>query len=210
MSVLVDLSGLDQLISRVRKLERPQAELLMATWMKILADDNRKGVLAGKDKDGNAMRPVTYRPKGRAVGINTGAADAFRNNARGRIKAGSFGGFGPHTSGFNNNLTRREYEQLSGPPLAPRGQFSRVITNLKTDFHPSPDGRTWTAYGAWFEVVSTKGRQFLGAHFRGAGRLPIRDLTGVRPEGRIKARDAAIAWMADQIRRAPAGFFEAA
>ena len=205
MSVLVDLSGLDRLVSRVRKLERPQAELLMTTWMKIIEEDNRKGVLAGTDKDGVRMAPVTYRPKRPALSIGVGASSRLRNNANGRSKVGISAGFGPHAAGFHNNLTRREYEQLSGPPLAPRGQFSRVITNLKTDFYPSPDGKTWTAYGFWLDVVSTKGRAFLHAHFNGFGRLPRRDLTGVRPEGREKARRAAIAWMSDQIRIAASG-----
>ena len=200
MSVLVDLSGLDRLIKRVHKLERPEGELLMATWMQIITDDNRKGILAGTDKDGGYMLAVKYRPKGPTVKIGATSASRFRNNAKGRGKIGIFAGFGVHAAGFHNNLTRGEYEQLTGPPLAPRGQFSRVITNLKTSFEHSPDYTQWTAYGAWFDVVSTKGRPFLSAHFNGVGRLPIRDLAGVRPEGRAKARRAAVAWMRDQIR----------
>jgi hypothetical protein len=199
MASIVDLRGLDNIVNRVRRLERLDATPLMATWMKIITDDNRKGVLAGLDKDGNPMRPVTYRPKGPTVGIKAKSASRFRNNQAAN-KRGAFLGFGPHASGLNNNLSRGEYEQLTGPPLAPRGQFSRVITNLIPDFAPSADGRVWTAWGAWFDVVSTKGRPFLHYAF---GR---RDLRGVRPEGRLKARKDAIAWMADQIRNQPVGF----
>lgn len=207
MASIVDLSGLDRLISRVRRLESPNAKPLMITWMDIIVADNRKGVLAGLDKDGVPMKPVTYRPKGPTVGVNARSASRFRNNA---IRKGHFGGFGPHAAGLHNNLTRGEYEQLTGPPLAPRGAFSRVITNLMTGFEIPPIGSSaWTAYGAWFEVVSTKGVPFLRAHFNGVGRLPVRDLRGVRPEGREKARRAAIAWMSDQIRIQPTSYSQA-
>ena len=200
MSSFVDLTGLDRLIKRLDTFLFLDATPLMATFMRIIEEDNRKGILAGTDKNGGYMPAVKYRPKGPTVGIKERSAARFRNNARASSKVGVFAGFGPRASGLNNNLTRGEYEQLTGPPLAPRGQFSRVITNLKTGFEHSPNFMQWTAYGAWFDVVSTKGRPFLGAHFRGAGRLPIRDLAGVRPEGRAKARRAAIAWMSDAVR----------
>jgi hypothetical protein len=190
----VDLSGLDNLIARVRRIEHPQVKLLMATWQDIIVADNRKGVLAGLDKDGLPMKPVTYRPKGPTVSIKAKSAARFRNNQPAN-RVGAFLGFGPHASGLHNNLTRGEYEQLTGPPLAPRGAFSRVITNLVPGFEEPPAGsNVWTAYGAWIDVVDFKGRPFLHYAF---GR---RDLRGVRPEGREKARKAAIAWMADQIR----------
>lgn len=231
MSVFVDLTGLDRLWKKVNKLGRLDATPLMATWMDIISDDNRKGVLAGLDKDGNPMAPVTYRPKGPTVGIGAKSASRFRNNAKGRSKAGTFAGIGSHAAGLNNNLLRREYEQLTGPPLAPRRQFSRVITNLVTMYDESSDGKTWHAYGFWDEVVDVKGRPFLQYHFQGrgggsggsggifggflrrasrgffggggrGGRTKKRDLTGVRPVGREKARKAAIAWMSAEIRAA--------
>lgn len=203
MSTLVNLDGLDNLIGRVRRLEHMDATPLMKTWMDLIVADNRKGVLAGTDKDGNPMAPVTYRPKGPTVGIKAKSAARFRNNQPAN-RRGEFLGFGRHASGLHNNLTTQEYEQLTGPPLAPRGAFSRVITNLIPGFEEPPAGSSvWTAYGAWVEVVSTKGVPFLQFHFNGGGFLPRRDLRGVRPEGREKARKAAIAWMADQIRIQP-------
>lgn len=209
MSVIVDLSGLDRLIRRVGKLKRLDAVPLMASWMKIIEEDNRKGVLAGLDKDGNPMPAVTYRPKGPTVKIGAKSAAKFRNNAKAGAKRGEFFGFGPSLAGLNNNLSRAEYEQLTGPPLAPRGQFSRVITNLKLGFTEDPFGIKWTAYGVWFEVVSVKGRPFLQYHFKGiryrgwhGSSFKRRNLAGVRPAGRDKARRAAVAWMRDQIRSA--------
>lgn len=197
MSTFVDLSGLDNLISRVKSLERMNVKPLMDHWMILIANDNRKGVLAGTDKDGNAMAPVKYRPKGEAVKTTAAQRNGAKANA---TKSGVFGGLGRHAAGLNNNLTPAEYRKLSGPPLAPRGAFSRVITNLQTDYAPSSDGTIWTAWGAWVDVVSAKGVKFLGAHFNGVNRLPKRDLRGVRPEGRALARKALIAWASGEIR----------
>lgn len=200
MPSIVNLDGLDNLIGRIKALEHMDARGLMQTWCsKTIPDDNRKGVLAGLDKDGNPMKPVTYRP---TVAKPKKPSAQQRNGASVRIKAGTFGGFGPHAAGLHNNLTSAEYRKLGGPPLAPRGQFSRVITNLTTDtnYEVSNDGRVWTAFCVWLDVVSTRGVPFLSAHFRGVGRLPKRDLAGVRPEGRALARKQLIAWASDQIR----------
>jgi hypothetical protein len=173
---------------------------------KTIPDDNRKGILAGLDKDGNPMRPVTYRP---TVAKPQKPSPQQRNNASVRIKAGTFGGLGLHAAGLHNNLTSAEYRKLGGPPLAPRGQFSRVITNLTTDYEVSADGRIWTAFGVWLDVVSTKGVSFLPFHFNGSGRLPVRNLAGVRPDGMALARRQLIAWAADQIRTYRSGYSRA-
>ena len=213
MKAFVDLSGLDNLIGRVNQIQNLDATPLMATWMKIITDDNRKGVLAGLDKDGRPMAPVTYRPVGPKkshIKINSAKAANLRNGVKPRGR-GVFAGFGPAAAGLHNNLTPGEYRKLTGPPLAPRGMFSRVITNLQTTFVRESSSK-WFAVGAWIDVVSTKGVAFLGAHFKGdrvgrrpGFRLPVRDLRGVRPEGREKARKAAIAWMTDQVRFAATG-----
>ena len=63
LSNLTDLSGLGRLGSKLRSLTHIDATPLMVTWMKIIDEDNRKGVLAGLDKDGVPLAPVTYRPK---------------------------------------------------------------------------------------------------------------------------------------------------
>jgi hypothetical protein len=196
----VNDAGFRRLIDRVKKVEQIDAVPLMARLMNVIEADNRKGVLAGTDKDGGYMVAVTYRPKGPTVGIGAKSAAKFRNYAKGNRKAGSFGGFGLYPAGLHNNLSKREYEQLTGPPLAPRGQFSRVITNLKTGYERSADGRVWTAYGYWDQVVNKKGRPFLQAHFNGSGRLPVRNLAGLRPEGRALARAATVNFLRDLIR----------
>lgn len=189
---MLDLTGLDRLRRKLDKVEHLDATPFMATAMNIISEDNRRGVLAGTDKDGGYMLDVTYRPVGKAKRTNA----RQRNNVKGRT--GAFGGFGPMAAGLHNNLTSAEYRRLAGKPLAPRGAFSRVVTNLRTAYEVA--GRVWTAYGAWFDVVDAKGRPFLKYHFKGAGRLPVRDLAGLRPEGRKKARRAFVAWASDQIR----------
>lgn len=190
----VDLSGLDRLLKHLRRVQHPQPVLLQATTIQVMKDDNRKGILAGTDKDGAYMLAVTYRPKG-AKGRTANARQ--RNNVKGR--RGVFSGLGPAAAGLHNNLTSGEYRKLSGPPLAPRGAFSRVITNYQTT--PFIDGPLrFGVIGLWLDVVNAKGRTFLSHHFNGAGRLPKRDLRGIRPDGRAKLRRAFIAWAADQIR----------
>ncbi len=195
MPVTVDTVGLDRLKARFQRLVNPNATLLMVTWTRIIEDDNRKGVLAGLDKDGNPMRKVTYRP----VTLRQKLTAAQRNKVPASKRRGVFAGLGKHPAGTNNNLTSSEYRKLDGPPLAPRKGFSRVITNLRTRFGQTASG-IWEAVGYWDEVVSRKGVLFLKYHFDGEGRLPKRDLRGVRPDGRQKATKAARAWMIDQIR----------
>jgi hypothetical protein len=203
-NVRYDPAGFDRILGRLRKLTNPGAAmpLLMFTWMRIINADNIRGVMAGLDKDNVPMIPVTYRP----IGEELKPTKEQRNAAHPRKKRGKFAGFGPHAAGFNNNLTYDEYVRLGGPPLAPRGAFSRVITNLMMGFRRI-DNTKWMAFGEWMEVVSVKNKEFLSAHFKGAAvgrnhsvRLPVRDLRGVRPEGVKEAREAAREWMSDQIR----------
>lgn len=211
MSTTVDLSGLGRLADRLRKISHPSDgdfNQLMTGWSKIVDDDNRRGVLAGTDKDGYPMVPVTYRPEPKPGAKPTRAQ---KNNPRKGQRRGEFRGLGPAPAGINNNLTPDEYRRLAGPPLAPRGAFSRVVTNLKFRWGESGAvGLLWTLVGYWDEVVNVKGERFLHYHFDGAtggGKrrnvtLPRRDLRGVRPEGVRKAGRALRAWALDLIRSA--------
>lgn len=194
----VDTTGLDRIQARLRKIADPDATPLMATWMRIIDDDNRRGILAGLDMNGNPMVPVTYRPgkagtKPLTVEQRLGQAP---NSKRGRYAA-----FGSVANAPNNNLTSSQYRLLTGPPLAPRGQFSRVITNLLTDYDDSNRSRgRWEAWGYWDGVVSVKGVSFLKFHFDGEGHLPIRDLRGLRPAGRALQISSLREWAMDMVR----------
>jgi hypothetical protein len=193
----LDLMALARLRAKLRDLSAPRPGALMIAWMKIIDDDNRWGVMAGLDKDGVPMDPVKYRPRPTLPIARLTAAQ--KNTANKKARRGAFRGFGPAAAGLNNNLTSTEYSHLAGPPLAPRGAFSRVITNLKTRWGWVSEGK-WEAVGYWDEVVSTRGVPFLAAHFRGRNRLPRRDLRGVRPEGKQKAVRALRAWALDLLR----------
>ena len=240
MSATLDLSGLDKRLQQLTKInDNPNMSLnavpLMYTWAAIIETDNRQGVLNGTDKDGIAMKPVTYRPKS-GLGLRVsrppklrttkGISGNFKNVQKAAIsshnkrvkeeqfllakmrrgekasaKKGMFAGIGSWTTAPHNNLTSAQYRLLGGPPLAPRDQFSRVITNLKVTIGGPPNGSpNWYAEGAWDEVVNVQGQPFLKYHFDGTGRLPRRDLRGVRPQGVAKAIDALRNWAKDAVR----------
>jgi hypothetical protein len=176
-----------------------------------MQDDNREKVLAGQDKDGNPLAPVTYRPvedTEKHIDIRTASSSRLRlgqHHARKRDLL--FGGMGPAASGLHNNLTSSEYRRLDGPPLAPRSQFSRVITNLRLGQPIKEAENRWIAFCYWDEVVSTSGFSFLTVHFNGEplgrnGPSIKRDLRGVRPVGMEKCRNALREWALDAIRTA--------
>ena len=62
MPTIVDTSGLDRLRARFDRLVNPNPAPLLLRIENLIDDGNRKGVLAGLDKDGENMAPVTYRP----------------------------------------------------------------------------------------------------------------------------------------------------
>lgn len=196
----LDTTGLDRLIKHLQKVQNPNPTPLQITTMQIMEEDNRRGVLGGTDGTGAYMLAVTYRPK---TTVNKGkgrtANARQRNNVKGRVKSGVFSGFGPAAAGFHNNLTPAEYRKLNGPPLAPRRQFSRVITNYVLSPFTANRYR-FGVVGTWLDVVNAKGKPFLKYLFDGTKDMPARDLRGIRPEGVRKMRKAFVAWARDQIR----------
>lgn len=165
---------------------------LMFTWRKIMAEDNREGILQGLDKDGVPLTAITYRPKPPGP---LKPNEKQRGGKPLRAREGAFQG------GAAGNLSSMEYRLLGGPPLAPRGQFSRVITNFKTTHtDPSAGAKQWQVIGFWDDVVSKKDVHFLPYHFKGTAKLPKRDIRGVRPNSMIKVRDSLRNWIRLEIR----------
>jgi hypothetical protein len=198
----LDLSqpGTTPLNRRLQQIANPDATTLMVSWMKTVDEGNRRGIMAGLDGAGNPMAAVTYRPKPSALR----ATASQQNNPKKGARRGAFAGLGNHAAGLNNNLTSAEYRRLGGPPLAPRGMFSRVITNFKVDYAMLRAGY-WQVTYWWDDVVSRTGVPFLRYHFEGKGRwgrIPVRDLRGIRPADREKIDAAKKAWMYDQVRSA--------
>lgn len=184
---------------------------LMKHWERLMEEGNRRGVLVDRtDKDGVPLLPVTYRPTyAQKRAIYAGTAKPVRPTleqrlgqpARPRGGRGEFSGFGPAVSGLGNNLTTAEYRKLDGPPLAPRRQFSRVITNFDTtSFQPEEHGY-WLVTGRWLEVVSATGYRFLPHLFNGDPPQPgPRDLRGVRPVDLAKMKATILPWAKLTIR----------
>lgn len=176
----VDFTAIGRISDRLQKLKSPPVTQLLETWEKIIVEDNRRGVLAGTDKNGVPMIPVTYRPK-----LPSSVKWGLRRQQHHVATA---------TMPQHNNLTSSQYRQLAGPPLAPRGAYSRVITNLQTAHGYDQVSGVYFAEAAWFDVVSRNGTYFLPYHFNGGARLPIRDLRGVRDWGRNQLLVALRRW----------------
>jgi len=181
----------------------------MKHWELLVEEGNRRGILVDRtDKDGVPLLLVTYRPTAaQKRAIYAGTAKPVKLTASQRLgqhprtKRGGFFGFGQHASGVNNNLTPREYRLLDGPPLAPRRQFSRVITNFEVLSWQMEEHGSWVVKGEWREVVNVKGYHFLPHLFDGDPPQPgARDLRGVRPDDLLKIRATILPWAKLTIR----------
>lgn len=197
MAGTLDTSGIDRLIRRFEKIANPNVTDLFITVGQHMDDDNRRGVLAGTDGEGRPMAPVTYRPArpgSKPVKLTVeqrlGQKPGMRKGRPSRIGSG--------VERNNNNLTTAEYRLLGGPPLAPRKQFSRVITNYAQSREVEIRKGVWEMIGGWRDVLSTKGVPFLTYHFNGVGQKR-RDLRGLRPEGMARIKRSLKAWMISMI-----------
>jgi len=188
---------------------------LMNSWGKVLVEDNRRGVLAGLDKNDRSVQRTYYRWGVTQAGVDRPTYVKFVPNPNGgnwktNVSGGHGEGFKP---GPSANLTSKEYKRLTGPPLAPRGMASRIISNY-TVAPILGDNNEFGVEGGWDDVVSKKGYQFLRAHFNGTGRnaggnylwlpvfggrpgknLPRRNMNGLRDWGKARARAALNTWM---------------
>lgn len=182
--------GFDALSRKLAKLKDPDASPLMEQWERIIVEDNRKGVLAGTDKDDRPMPPLKYR------GGSGAKTKGRKGGTRGTVAVGA------NNPGTGGNLTTAEYQKLTGPRLAPRGAQSRVITNLHTGSGRDPgNANRWFAVGAWADVVTKAGKKLLPYHFDGVGRNPQYDLRGVRAWGQKQAREALRQWVEGLLKR---------
>ncbi len=171
------------------------AEPLMLSWRRRMEADNRDGILKGEDKDGNPAPKLKYRPAGKPQKITV----AQRLGQHPQLWRGNYAGTGKYSGLLpNNNLSSSEYRKLDGPRLAPRWQFSRVISNYSTGHgRDTSNPNIWYAVGSWIEVVSVKGFHFLPCHFKGEGQY---DLRGVRPDGIRNLMDDLREWAKMYIR----------
>jgi hypothetical protein len=193
----MDLGGIDRILGQCQRFRAPDPKPLLTKWERRIKADNERGIMAGQDKDGEAMPAVTYRPKG-------DRGKWGRKEQKAHLGRASHIGKGRVEETAGNNLTSAQYRKLAGPPLAPRGKLSRVITNLYTIQGFDSSRGVFYAVGAWADVISKKGVAFLIAHFTGAntGRfsLKVRDLRGIRPAGQKECLDDLEAWGEDHAK----------
>lgn len=186
------LRGIGRQLREIADLDNEDAvRPLLEKWGRVIIEDNRRGVLNGQDRHGNPVPPVTYR-KGNVI--------PTRGRRRGSDRWGR--AMGTYKPGVGANLTTAEYRRLTGPPLAPRRGNSRIIQNLGVEYGRTSTG--WETVGAWKDVVRPDGLPLLPPHFAGAklrkGRLPKRDMAGLRPQGRREARRVARQWAVAYLR----------
>ena len=99
--ITLDLSeairGCERIQRRLAAIEHvmDHAGDLMKHWRVLMEEGNLNGVLAGTDKDGNPMIPVTYRPRFAAP---TTAGPANRQNSQSRSDSASMRGQSAATS----------------------------------------------------------------------------------------------------------------
>ena len=214
---------------------------LIKSWAKVLIQDNRRGVLAGKDKNDRNVMPTHYRRSFTQAGFDRptyvkgvqspDASKSWLVNTSGTES--DVGGF---KGGVSANLSKKEYQKLAGPPLAPRGMASRIISNYIVRAFIQADG-VYGVEGGWNDVVAKNGYPFLYAHFNGTGmhkggnyaswipsrkfkkindsgqgfgrgkNLPRRDMNGLREWGRKRARADLNAWIRDLMTTLQTDYF---
>jgi hypothetical protein len=175
-----DFAALGRLQGQLALLAHPDPTPLLVQWERIIVEDNKRGILQAKtDKKDRPLDPVMYRPKGSSLKIGKAAG------ARQKLRTAFTG---PIASGFDENLTSAQYRRLSGPPTAPRGANSRVITHLYTQHGYDTSKGVYFAEGAWGDIVSRTGYKFLPELIR---RWPI---DGLRAWGRQQCVAALQKW----------------
>lgn len=183
---------------------------LVERWADVLAEDNRRGVLMGTDKDDRPVMPTSYRRSfTQSVRGRAGQVDEVKGRLV-NFNSGVGPGFKP---GAGWNLTTKEYQEQSGPPLAPFGEASRIISNYL--IKEVQNGVTIGVEGGWDDVVNAKGVEFLPFHFAGTGmhkggayatfakrkgvgrgkNLPRRNMAGLRAWGRAQSRKELREWI---------------
>lgn len=185
----VDTSAIDAVLAKLGRAANVSYEdikPLLEESERILIEGNRKGVLSQQGGHGQRLPDVTYRG---SFSKTTYARRGQKfGSASGTFKGRKFGGIASGDPHAHGNLTTAEYRRLTGPPLAPRGEQSRVITNCVTSSGQDGSGRFFVKRG-WKQVLDRRGRPFLKYAFR------KRDLRGVRPWEREQIRKATRVWV---------------
>lgn len=90
------------------------------------------------------------------------------------------------------------YKGLFGPPLAPHGASSRVITHFRARVNKRAG--EWQVLAGWQGVQGRSGYPFLVAHDLGLGRLPARPIFGMSPRTSANNRKLLAEWASTAMR----------
>ena len=133
----------------------------LAEAAKIVAiEDNARARVAGVDKDGEEMDPLSRKAK-----------DGLRRSLR------------------PSELARRGGD---GPPLAPRGAGSRIVTDYHVEVIPQPGGAV-LVQGSWPNLP------WLKFHLKGGPIMPRRDVAGITPRGMDEIAETTRAFLAVKL-----------
>lgn len=187
------------LASLMRLTELPnQMNLLGHRLAATMMITNRTGIMAGlsgANENGNPLKATSekYRTSQPSAGMPT--ADLPRDRSAlmseamltvapaeyGESKLSSVSRSGQYNASPVDS-SRSYYAKLTGPPLAPHSELSRVITNYEVGINASIGNLQLV--GQWTGIVgfnkkTNSEEEFLSKHFEGkGGRFPKRDLRG--------------------------------
>jgi len=204
--------GVHTFTARLSTLDHYAGDLI-GRWAAVLIEDNRRGVLAGLDRHDRQVIPTNYRNSFVQAGRDKPTTVQEVKGWLVNVSGGPGPGFKP---GAGWDLTKKEYREQSGPPLAPRGMASRIISNYTVaPMHQPGAGGMVGVEGGWDDVLNDRGEEFLQYHFdgtgmhrggayaswtkrRGVGRgknMPRRDMAGLRKWGKDQAKKELREWV---------------
>lgn len=202
--------------SLMRMFDLPsQMNLLGQRLAATMMVTNRYGVLAGiagANMQGNPLKGTSpkYRDSQGPTGAPTVELPRDRSSLMGQamltiapaeygdsdlVQAARSGQYNPGSV----DSSRSYYAQLTGPPLAPHGELSRVITNYEVGITASLG--SLQLVGQWSGIVgfnqkTNKEDEFIEKHFNGSGRrFPKRDLRGALPWDKDQLTRQIYAWL---------------
>lgn len=173
----VTTTGLKALSQRLSKagqalsLQSPAFRAASDAVVRELDEINAAQRLAGLDKNGRPLAPVKYRPVKGAGGKSSKGVRRRKGSARSNY----------------GNLSGSEYRKLSGPPLAPRGRASRVISNYFAE--ASIENGKWSVEAGWKDIKDADGKDF----FPGQGpNQPNREIAALSPAALKRLQHVAL------------------
>ena len=206
--------------SLMRLVELPsQMNLLGQRLAATMMVTNRYGVLAGiagANMQGNPLK-ATNEKRYRTSQPSTGAPNVELPRDRNALMGQAMLTIAPAEYGDSDlaqvtrsgqynpssvDSSRSYYAKLTGPPLAPHGELSRVITNYEVGVTATLG--SLQLVGQWSGIVgfnrkTNREDAFIQKHFDGSGgRFPKRDLRGALPWDKEQLTRQVWAWI-DEI-----------